>query len=639
MIMEDREQILQKINFISDIAEVIKSAKSIQVIHQRRELVDIIFGSDDNELAEIKLDVPGQGEYLEGTIARCKNGYAVNFVDTYMRRRDPEAMVIGDDRPTDKKTFQERFGKDFANVRKDTLEWLKQQDLLMVPFYSGNERYGYLSVALIPRDVAFFALVIADLQGFVQLKNIKESSKPSAMLLVAPIFRHTHFDGKQVVVHQRTDVDHTVFAYNLYPGPSAKKGVYSVLLNIGEREKPQWSTLHCSTVRVVTPYECELVIMHEGASGGGKTEMTQQPHLRNGRLHFARNVDTDDEIVLTMVDKCELYPITDDMGLVHPTQQESKKLSVEDAEDSWFLRVDHLTSYGTDPELEGLCINPPEPFVYLNIDAKPGATALLWDHIMDDIDKPCPNPRIILPRKYIPQISNGPIEVDIRSFGVRAPRCTKEQPTYGIFGMFQVLPASLAWLWRLVAPRGHANPSIVSDGKGIISEGVGSYWPFAIGKKIEQANLLLHQILGSEETKYMLIPNQFIGSYHVGFSGQWVSREYIARRGGLNFKKGQLIPTRCPLLGYTPIKVLFNNVPIPKGLLQVNMQLKVGNEAYDQGATELTEFFKKELDFFRKQQNLDPLGKQIIDICMDGGSSLDYVKATPFSAKSMGIEL
>jgi hypothetical protein len=60
---------------------------------------------------------------------------------------------------------------------------------------------------------------------------------------------------------------HELFAYNLYPGPSAKKGVYGILLSIGEEE--DWVTLHSSAVRLITPYDNEFVIMHEGASGGG----------------------------------------------------------------------------------------------------------------------------------------------------------------------------------------------------------------------------------------------------------------------------------------------------------------------------------------------------------------------------------
>ena len=63
---------------------------------------------------------------------------------------------------------------------------------------------------------------------------------PRAIIYVAPPFRHTHFEGKQVCVHNRLNHCHEIFSYNLYPGPSAKKGVYSVLLDIGEQEN--WVT-------------------------------------------------------------------------------------------------------------------------------------------------------------------------------------------------------------------------------------------------------------------------------------------------------------------------------------------------------------------------------------------------------------
>jgi len=117
---------------------------------------------------------------------------------------------------------------------------------------------------------------------------VPEGFAPRAIIYVAPPFRHTHFDGRQVVVHNRLTGRHELFSYNLYPGPSAKKGIYGVLLNIGEEE--QWVTMHCSTVKVVTPYENTIVISHEGASGGGKSEMLEYPHRnRDGTLLIGKN--------------------------------------------------------------------------------------------------------------------------------------------------------------------------------------------------------------------------------------------------------------------------------------------------------------------------------------------------------------
>ena len=36
-------------------------------------------------------------------------------------------------------------------------------------------------------------------------------------------------------------------------------------------------------------------------------------------------------------------------------------------------------------------------------------------------------------------------------------------PDYGIMGLMHIIPPSLAWLWRLVAPRGFKNPSITGS--------------------------------------------------------------------------------------------------------------------------------------------------------------------------------
>ena len=208
--------------------------------------------------------------------------------------------------------------------------------------------------------------------------------------------------------------------------------------------------------------------MHEGASGGGKSEMLELMHRQpDGRLKLGRNVVTNEDRFLALPRGCELRPVTDDMALCHPDFQHYdgrvKKLTVTDAEQSWFLRVNHITKYGTDPHLERLTVHPKDPLLFLNIDAKPDSTALIWEHIEDAPGEPCPNPRLVLPRENYPKIVSEPVTVDIRSFGVRCPPCTRETPTYGILGLFHLLPPSLAWLWRLVAPRGYGNPSDCHD--------------------------------------------------------------------------------------------------------------------------------------------------------------------------------
>jgi hypothetical protein len=606
-----------------EVTSILESAKSVVIPKSRDHILELAT-SNWQDVFTVSYEVEGIGNVDEATITLCKNGVSVNYVESYMRRRDPDCTFIGDKLPTDKITYTEQFGDDFDDIRVLTFDWLKKQDLILMPFISGDKKHGgYESVIIAPRNAGFFVGGLADLQGFIELENINEGFTPKAIIYLAPTFRHTHFKGKQVVVHNRLPLLHEVFSFNLYPGPSAKKGIYGVLLNIGEQEN--WITAHASTVKVVTPYDNSVVIMHEGASGGGKSEMIEDIQRESdGRVVLAYDPLHDEKTYIDLSDTCELHPVTDDMALCHPSFQKGDKLVVSDAEQGWFLRFNHIQQYGTSPEHEKLTIHPPKPLIFLNMDANPGSTILIWDHTMDEPGKPCPNPRVIMPREFVNNVVNEPVEVDIRSFGVRTPLCTKEHPTYGIIGMLHILPPALAWLWRLVAPRGHANPSII-DTEGMKSEGVGSYWPFATGKKVTQANLLLEQIARTTRTRYILIPNQNIGSYEVGFTAEWLDREYLARKGNAKFTKKQISPARCSTLGYALNSLRIDGFDIPHGLLKTNLQASIGDEAYDKGAKMLVDFFKEKLAEFLVDE-LDPLGRQIIEAYMND-ATLEEIEA------------
>lgn len=623
--------LLSKFDFSDELLDVINHCAGVFTPTTKAELYDIVYGPNHLSKYNVSYPVAGKGEVIEATVVHCKNGAVVNYMEDYMRRRDPNCMVIADDKPTDKPTFKQLYGKEFTSVKKDTLEWLKTQELIIMPFNAGGNAYGYGSMLVCPKNAAFFAYGLALLQGFVDASDSK-GFKPRSIIYVAPPFRHTHFDGKQVVVHNRMDDCHEVFSYNLYPGPSAKKGVYSVLLDIGEAEG--WVTAHTSAAKIVTPYENETVVMHEGASGGGKSELLEEvARISDGRILLGTNTVTGDENYITMGDTCSIKPVTDDMAMCHPSyQNDSGKLCLTDGEDGWFVRVDGVTEYGASPKYEKISIHTKEPLVFFNIAGIPGSTCLLWDHTLDSNGKPCPNPRVIIPRKEVPDIVSEPVEVDVRSFGVRMPPSTRENPTYGIMGMLQIIPPALAWLWRLVAPRGHQNPSILDTTGGLKSEGVGSYWPFATGLRVSQANLLLEQIISSPNTRYVLIPNQHIGVYHVGFAAENISVEYLARRGGVNFRMDHLVPARCALLGYGLKEMKVDGQYIRSKFLRPERQESLGIEGYDKGAEILKEFFEQELSKFDTPE-LHPLGKEIIECFRNNGSIEDYCKITPLGLR------
>jgi hypothetical protein len=224
-----------------------------------------------------------------------------------------------------------------------------------------------------------------------------------------------------------------------------------------------------------------------------------------------------------------------------------------------------------------------------------------------------------------------PVDVDIRSFGMRTPPCTRENPTYGIVGFFHILPPALAWLWRLVAPRGYDNPSI-TETKGLSTEGVGSYWAFATGKRTVHANYLLEQFTSSPDTSYVLTPNQHVGAWKVGFMPQWLMREYLARRGHARFLPENVRPARCPLLGEYPHQIQIEGRQLSRWFFAVDSQPEVGPEAYDQGAELLYTFFHDILAQYDTEA-LTPLGRKIIQCCLDRGSLAEYKSLITFEEK------
>ncbi|MEG1633728.1 MAG: DUF4914 family protein [Oscillospiraceae bacterium] len=617
--------LFEKFTLPEELQQIIYNSPSVIIPESKEVLFELIFGNGNASKIEVLYDVNGK-TVKEADVVRCKNGAAVNFAEDSMRRRDPDCMRIADDLPTDKPRFKDVYGYDFKSLREETFRWLAKQELVMVPFKAGGYQYGYDSVLICPRNAAFFAFALAELQAFVCVKDI-EHFKPRSVIYVAPPFRHTHFEGKQVVVHNRSSELHEIFSYNLYPGPSAKKGIYSVLIDIGEQEG--WVTAHASAARIITPYENEMVMMHEGASGGGKSELLQDVQRGgDGRVTLGIDLQTGEERYIKMSDTCTIRPVTDDMAMCHPAIQRGKgKLSLTDGEDGWFVRVDGITEYGCDPMYEKIAIHTPEPLLFLNIEGVPGATCLPWEHEKDSNGKPCPNPRIIIPRRLIKDIVTAPVEVDVRSFGVRMPPATLKKPSYGIMGLLHIIPPALAWLWRLVAPRGYNNPS-VSGGSALASEGVGSYWPFATGERVRQANLLLEQIIDCYATRYVLIPNQNIGNYKIGFSAEWISREYLARRGGVNMKLDHLVPARCALMGYALKDMKVDGQYISARFLRPETQETLGEEGYDKGAEILYDFFARELAVY-DTEDLHPIGRQILECFRNHGTVEDYCDIVP----------
>ena len=625
------DTILERFLLPADLEAALRTCGRILIPASAAELMEMACGPESSSRFEVCYPIDGGGLVKEAEVVRCRNGVCVNFPEDYMRRRDPDCMRIGDDLPTDKPRFEAAYGTPFPTLRVRTMDWLSRQALILLPFRAGGPHFGYESLMVCPQNAAFFALALANMTGFVGISELTGGWRSRGIIYVAPPFRHTDFGGKQVVVHQRSEALHEVFSYNLYPGPSAKKGIFSMLLDLGEREG--WLTNHASAAQVEAPSGAGIVFLHEGASGGGKSELLREiPREPDGSVRLGVNTFSGEEAVLKLRNVCRIRPIADDMVLSRGDFRDgSGRLVVADAEDGWFLRVDDDTGYGANPAVERLCIHPAEPLVFFNLDGVPGATCLPWEHIRDADGKPCTNPRVILPRRMVDGILPGqvPQEVHIRSFGVRMPPASASAPSCGVMGLLHFVPLSLAWLWRLISPRGYKNPSVTETGDGgaMQAEGVGSSWPFCTGCRVPQANLLLGQMLDSPNTLNILLPNQHIATWRIGFMGEWIAREYLARRGG-RISLEQLRPARCPLFGFAPEQLSLDGQPMPEELLRPELQPGLGFDGYDAGARILSDFFKEQLAQFDTPA-LDPLGRQILELALRDAPLEDYLSLTP----------
>ena len=143
------------------------------------DLVNLAVPADEEDDAgyyTVGYDVPEKGFVEEVKVCRVRNGdgIAANYVDPAMRRRDPDCMVIADDAKTDKPTWKQRFGGDFADMRTETIEWLKTQPIACFFFRTGLPDQPINAVAIAPANAGFFAFGLAMLQGIVPLEEIKE---------------------------------------------------------------------------------------------------------------------------------------------------------------------------------------------------------------------------------------------------------------------------------------------------------------------------------------------------------------------------------------------------------------------------------------------------------------------------------
>ena len=119
------------------ISDLLENCPSCIFVKNRDEILSLAMGGKSEGVFEVAYDVPGRGRVLEATVTRCKNGLAINYPEPYMRRRDPDCLLVADSEPTDKTCYDERFGEPFEKVRSETFNWLRQQNIVVMLFMLG----------------------------------------------------------------------------------------------------------------------------------------------------------------------------------------------------------------------------------------------------------------------------------------------------------------------------------------------------------------------------------------------------------------------------------------------------------------------------------------------------------------------
>ena len=141
-----------------DVKSILAQSPNVMVASTVNELVELSCRSSVNGWHEVAYDIPGKGRVVEARVCKVRNGVAANYLEPYMRRRDPECMLIGDELPTNKPRFSDRIGVEFESVRAATFAWLETQELALFHFIAGIPGKGTDAIVVGPSNAGFFAL-------------------------------------------------------------------------------------------------------------------------------------------------------------------------------------------------------------------------------------------------------------------------------------------------------------------------------------------------------------------------------------------------------------------------------------------------------------------------------------------------
>ena len=101
-----------RLNLPDYILDILTHSKGVIIPRTREELISLSMGKEGNTSFNVEYEVEGKGKILETTVTKCKNGVSVNYLDDYMRRRDPDSLLIADNKPSERFDYMKSLGLD-----------------------------------------------------------------------------------------------------------------------------------------------------------------------------------------------------------------------------------------------------------------------------------------------------------------------------------------------------------------------------------------------------------------------------------------------------------------------------------------------------------------------------------------------
>jgi hypothetical protein len=110
---------------------------------------------------------------------------------------------------------------------------------------------------------------------------------------------------------------------------------------------------------------------------------------------------------------------------------------------------------------------------------------------------------------------------------------------------------------------------------------------------VDQANLLLRQIVETPETRYVLIAEPAYWGVEGGIHGGVDCARVPGAAGQREVWREQVREAICPLLGYIPHQLRIEGSMIPRVFLAVEEQIQGGMDVYEEGARQWREFLRR----------------------------------------------